>query len=344
MNHENNDEKSVFAEYLAELTSLIPFGYPVIATLMINLGALVEAGATLNDTTIGYFVNSFVGLLVELCPQYLRIYRKCKSPKVSEQTKQILEAQCESMSEGIDKVEKAVVCITSRYALARNLMRQHASFTQLQELTTALRFQFRFLFFATHLLHDEPILIIHPIEKWGIRAKISCITSNWTLHMVMAYFLKQQFPSLSIQSPRVEQVEYLLGQRSKAKGSMFWVYEMYNWTALDSLPSGQEHESYEQHCFNNGLDHRIWGEGVPSDITKFEGIRVILLGPAQYERRCNLMKDFTEQKASFEIEREMSQDEIETLLNKMVNISTEEKRRIVEQRSLETGVGLVDKE
>ncbi|KAF0981766.1 hypothetical protein FDP41_012423 [Naegleria fowleri] len=338
---DNEDEKSAFAVYLAELISLIPYGYPVVATLMISLGALVEAGATLNETAIGYFVASFVGLLIELCPQYLKIKKKCNSSKVSEHVKQILEAQCESMSEGIDKVEKSVVCITSRYALARELMRQHANFPELQDLMTKLRFEFKFLFFATHLLHDEPLLIIHPIEKWGVRAKISCIISNWILHMATAYFLKQQFPSLSIRAPRLEQVEYLLGQNPRAKGSMYWVFEMYNWTALDSLPSSDDDEEGEKY-FNKGLDHKIWAEGIPEDITKFEGIRVILLGPLQYQRSCNLTTDFSAQKASFEIEQQLSKDEIETLLTKMVNVSKEEKRRILEERSLETGVALVD--
>jgi hypothetical protein len=80
-------------------------------------------------------------------------------------------------------------------------------------------------------------------------------------------------------------------------------WNLYQWTAVDNagkLPSGLER-----------LETWVWNEGTPSDITPFNGIRVLLLGPPAVERSWNTARTFDRLRAYVRVEHTLTLEEVD---------------------------------
>ncbi|EFC37551.1 predicted protein [Naegleria gruberi] len=326
---ENIDQQiEVLANFLIELMKVIPFSYGPLAFLFLFMGVMFENNVELNDEQAAVYVNALINyasntfLLVDqfgdrIPPQILKQYE-----------------------DALRRIELSLVATSSRSEKVRAAMRAHPKFNEFQELTAANRWEYKFLFFATNILENEDIIVIHPLENWGVEMRIDGVTSNWSLHVLMAHYLKQHNPSLAIKAPPKKQVDCLLGEGSSmVGGSMSWVYECYNWTGIDRIPLN----SSDSECFSKSLNHKVWGEGVPCDIMKFEGKRIILLGPLSYNRSMSASRDFESQKASLTILRDLSNEEIQQLLSKLTSISKEDKQKALEEASKISHVAISEK-
>jgi hypothetical protein len=62
----------------------------------------------------------------------------------------------------------------------------------------------------------------------------------------------------------------------------------------------------------------IWNEGVPADIAAFEGTRVVLIGLSTIQRSWNAGRVFSAMTPKLESLGAMAQDEVRSLLAKML--------------------------
>jgi hypothetical protein len=162
------------------------------------------------------------------------------------------------------------------------------------------------------VLDDEPILVIEPETKLGILARISGVVENFQLHVL----LMDAFPQSRLLAPRrvsqrVADVARGFGPQ-QTEDTVIGAWNLYSWRAIDAgfrLPDPKDYKS------STGW---IWGEGVPEDIPVFEGRRVILLGPASYQRSWGSQRTFDKLLAKLECERTLTQSEVAGWLERMV--------------------------
>lgn len=146
-------------------------------------------------------------------------------------------------------------------------------------------------------LHRERIIVIEPSLARGFEALISDISSNFELRDMLAMLMWQNRFS---KTPGLGRFLEILRPVPKAgKG----VWNLYNWASVceGRLPPASDQSSSR---------HWIWGEGCPADITEFEGLRVILLGPPSYPRGWNVGQELPQLRAELEIQRWLDATEI----------------------------------
>ncbi|HEY3344864.1 MAG TPA: tetratricopeptide repeat protein [Anaerolineaceae bacterium] len=155
----------------------------------------------------------------------------------------------------------------------------------------------------------EEMLVIHPGLKRGYRVRVSGVSSNSQLHTLLAYLL--------VGDP---QGGWLPGVRpnrrimAAERGTLVpWeslvaqsIFNMVSWRGV--LPDGELSE-----------DPATWilGEGRPSDIPRFEGQWVMLMGPLPYQLTWIAGPKFHGLQAEVILEEIMAQPEVERLLARM---------------------------
>jgi hypothetical protein len=166
---------------------------------------------------------------------------------------------------------------------------------------------------------DEAFLVLHPATSRGYLLEVSGVAHNFQLHTLLADSLIPPSPGLlgngplrhglagHKPSPAVAEVAWGVGPRSIDEGST-GVWDLYAWTALTpdgTLPSRVDPE------------HWVWGEGMPADIPRFEGPRVVLLGPPSYRREWSTARGFAELRVSITLKAELTPDEVSHWLTRM---------------------------
>ncbi len=171
---------------------------------------------------------------------------------------------------------------------------------------------------------DEPFLVLHPATSRGYLLEVSGVADNFQLHTLLADSLIPPAPRLlgngplrsglpgQKPSPAVAEVAWGVGPRSIDEGST-GVWDLHAWTALapdGTLPSRVDPE------------HWVWGEGRPADIPRFEGQRVVLLGPPSYRRDWRTARGFAALGVSITLKAELTPDEVSRWLTRMGRAST----------------------
>jgi hypothetical protein len=155
------------------------------------------------------------------------------------------------------------------------------------------------------VLDREPILVIEPDTALGLIGRMSGVSSNFQLHVL----LMDIFPTPRSQSaPRVSRhvADIVHGRAGKQEDDapLTGAWNMHAWTALQGtgvLPHDHQESS---------IKHWIWNEGLPADIPTFDGYRVVALGPPSYARQFLAQRDFLGLRADIEIERLLSADDV----------------------------------
>ena len=129
------------------------------------------------------------------------------------------------------------------------------------------------------VLEGEELVVLYPALGRGYRIWISGIADNFQLHVLLADALigdpaRGWLPGARPHPDVVAAFKDgpVTSSLPPAQGS----FNLWNWQGL--LPDGTLPQGTE------GSEHWIWNEGVPADIARFEGTRVILLGPLPYLR------------------------------------------------------------
>jgi hypothetical protein len=155
------------------------------------------------------------------------------------------------------------------------------------------------------VLDGEPILAIEPDTGLGLVGRISGISSNFQLHVL----LMDIFPQSDVRSGRrisQKAADIVRGRVADQQDDAPLVghWNLHAWTALQAT-GGLPRDHHQ-----SSTDHWIWNEGVPAEIPVFHGYRVIVLGPASYPRSFFAQRDFRGLYADIDVERLLSPDEV----------------------------------
>jgi hypothetical protein len=161
------------------------------------------------------------------------------------------------------------------------------------------------------VLHEEPYVAIEPGSGIGIQGKMSGISENFQLNVL----LMDVFPSggfLARRRVSREAARIARGQGPQvADENIRGAWNLYGWRAL--TPDGRLPPTDD----TQGTEHWIWNEGTPRDIPMFDDRRVILIGPATYQRTWRSQRDYPGLDADLTVERRLDKDEVTSLLRAM---------------------------
>ncbi len=167
------------------------------------------------------------------------------------------------------------------------------------------------LYELLRVLDDEPFLAIEPTTMLGVAGGMSGVADNFQLEMLLMH----SFPRTAMKPVRIDEsalrVAMGVGPASLHQ-TIECQWNMYQWTAWrDEAMTAEGATDFES------SDHWIWSEGAPADIDRWDGKRVILLGPPSYRRswQCERMFEFLP--ARLRIDRELSVKEVTDLLERM---------------------------
>ena len=161
------------------------------------------------------------------------------------------------------------------------------------------------------VLDDEELLVLHPEQGKGYRLRIEGIASNFDLHTLLAAALIGDPAEgwLEGKAPDPDVVEALQGEASDSAMHTSGSFNLVNYTGLQ--PDGTVSKDLDSRT------HWIWNEGVPSDITLFDGLRIILLTPPSYERSWNVGRTFGGMVGRLHVEQVLTVEEVRTWLTRL---------------------------
>lgn len=158
---------------------------------------------------------------------------------------------------------------------------------------------------------NEEVIVLYPALKRGYRIRIAGIGRNFELHTLLADaligdpdqgWLPGKRPDPRVVAAAKDGPFPLPGEDISDFPAAEGAFNLYNWQGLQ--PDGTLPEGYSQR------EHWIWNEGRPADITHFEGLRVILLGPPSYTRTWNSGRYFPDMKGEVEVLETLSQTQV----------------------------------
>jgi hypothetical protein len=169
------------------------------------------------------------------------------------------------------------------------------------------------------VLDNEPYLAIEPETQLGIRGRMSGISENFQLNVLLMDMFPGKRSWLSRPKRRVSEAAARVSRGDgpqQLEESVTGYWNLYTWRAVKpdgTLPAYSDH---------NARGTWIWNEGVPDDIPVFGGHRVILLGPASYQRGWDAQRDFVRLRAGLTIEEQLSPAQIREWLDKMARANS----------------------
>lgn len=161
------------------------------------------------------------------------------------------------------------------------------------------------------VLDDEVLLVLHPGQGKGYRLAIEGIASNFDLHTLLAAALIGDPAEgwLEGQAPDPDVVEALQGEAPKTPMHTTGSFNLVNYTGL--LADGTVSTEFDSRV------HWIWNEGIPADITPFEGLRVILLTAAPYVRSWNVGRTFGGMVGRLYVQQVLNAEEVQEWLRRL---------------------------
>lgn len=169
-----------------------------------------------------------------------------------------------------------------------------------------------FLHKMLQVLDDAEIVVLAPEERRGWRVRIGGIADNFQLHTLVAGALigggeiggaGHPLPARAVGVAR----DLPCAPREPTVCSRL---QLWTWPALQ--PDGR--------LPANPLAHRdwfVWNEGVPADLLACHGTRVVLLGPAPFERSWNGGRIFHGMEARFDVLAPLTAGEVDAWLQRL---------------------------
>ena len=196
----------------------------------------------------------------------------------------------------LDLFASAAIAVLARSPDARRRARRAPELLKRARAVADLHERAKFLLELLRVLDDEVLLVLHPETGRGWKVRVAGISDNFQLHTLLADALigdpdKGLLPGRR-PDPRVAAAARD-GPVDPAAALAEGAFNLMNWQALRpdrTLPTGQE-----------GSAHWIWNEGVPDDIEKFEGVRVVLLGPPPCHRTWDAGRRFEDMPAALRV-------------------------------------------
>lgn len=164
------------------------------------------------------------------------------------------------------------------------------------------------------VLDNEPYLAIEPATASGIQGRMSGISENFQLNvLLMDVFPQRGWFAKRRVSKTAASIARGIGPQ-QTNEVLHGTWNLYTRRALQSdgtLPDPM------QGAQGDVRKSWIWNEGVPADIPPFDGFRIILLGPPAYDRTWSAQRDFATLPAVLTVERQLSPTDVSQWLTRM---------------------------
>jgi len=156
------------------------------------------------------------------------------------------------------------------------------------------------------VLDREPVLVIEPDTRLGLVGRMSGVSSNFQLHVLLMDIFPQSDPrgGRRISQKAADVTRGNVAEQQDDAG-IVGCWNLHAWTALQG--TGRLTNDHSP----SATDHWIWNEGVPAHIPVFDGYRVVVLGPPSYERNFNAGRTFLNLRADIDVERPLTSDEVD---------------------------------
>jgi hypothetical protein len=203
------------------------------------------------------------------------------------------------------RAPQPAITVLSASASARRLARPLAALLAplADELTAA-----RDLVRLALVLDDEPYLALEPATHRGLRGRMSGISDNGQLQVLLMDVFARAHGEPSSASEAA-----LRNARGEGPQDVDEVVEpsfaLYDWRA--ARPGG----------LSTGDEHVLWNEAAPADIPLLDGERVLLLGAARHRRSWLAQRQFDMLRAELDVEAVLERAEVDTLFGLMASRS-----------------------
>jgi hypothetical protein len=290
--------------------------------LLLALGALVEAGA---PPELAW--PAVIHQLPETLEGATRFAEACvdeaDDPSFPESVKSTghivgkrMPAEAAAWALMAPKCLAGVACLTRSSKLREETRRNRELLIAAEPLHQLVE-PATFLVYAMLVLDKEPLLVIHPESRRGWRLVMNDISTNLELYLLMLDqivgdpskgFLKAKRPN-----PRAVAVLKDPDAVVRKTPEIDIPFHTYAWTGL--LPDGTLPDS----TVDREVQHWVWTEGVPIEIPKFDGERVILLTKPVMKRTEEIEPVFTALAPRVRLLSKVSAPEVDRLLAKMAS-------------------------
>lgn len=162
-----------------------------------------------------------------------------------------------------------------------------------------------FLTDILRVLDDERLVVLHPGEGKGAEVRVSGLADNFQLHTLLADALIGDPGAGKLAGTRPDPATVAAagsGPPPKTAPTTAGTWNLWNWPALEpggTLPPGM-----------SGGMWTVWNEGTPADILPFDGVRVVLLGPAPYARAWSAVRRFPRMAGEVAVEKALTPEEV----------------------------------
>lgn len=258
--------------------------------LAVLSGAIVEAGAAPQALPSSIF-DRLVQLLDEMRPPSER------------------DEGEEELPESYYQFEQAAIAALARSATLRQGLPQRSAIRQrLRSYAT----RYGFLGKMIEVLDDESVLVLHPSTHRGWECQIGGIGDNFQLHLLLLGALAGQGPN-KIQGvePSARAVSASSDSLMNDNETVGSNWQLANWFALREGGIIESRGDQTDRCW-------IWNEGFPAEIARFEGRRVILVGPSSYPRSWSSARVFPGMVGSLQVERQLENAEAASVMKRML--------------------------
>jgi hypothetical protein len=253
-------------------------------------------------------VGILAGALVE-CGADPHAFPAAVFDRLLEQLGRIKDANDETeLPEGYHLLERAAMaCLSRSPELRAHLPQKAALLSKIQRYSE----KYGFLGKMLAVLDAEPLLVLHPATQRGFRFEISGIADNFQLHTLLLGALAGDGPDrVPGERPAPESIRASSdGPLSEKVASVTSRWQLANWFGLRE-GGALDTKDYDRTW--------IWNEGVPADIAKLEGTRVVLIGPSTIQRGWNAGRVFSGMPGKLEPRGTLSAAEAGALLAKML--------------------------
>lgn len=321
-----NLDKASMDNFLDELKNYITELSPLKAALLsVACGALVEhrADPLIALDPILEKVNTFLSLSLEFIKAFQEETKahpgNPQSIYNSVSERMPLEAEAWN---ALDQIYPSVIAMLSKSKEARKRVKLNEKLITLADLLYEKHRAAKWLFKISSILDDEEMLVLYPAMELGYRIKISGISSNHQLHLLLAGTLigNEKKGWISGTPPDPKLVSYVRDVFYTGNARAESYFQMHNWRGLK--PNGtlvKQFEKYNDVRFDYYL---IWGGEPPINIPKFNGIRIILLsdpssGAISLTNNFNARREFPFMDAELTVLEKLPLPQVRELLDKI---------------------------
>lgn len=157
---------------------------------------------------------------------------------------------------------------------------------------------------------DAPLLVIEPLTGRGIEARMSGVTSNVQMHILLMDIFPNPDNEKRGNYSKLD-VNVARGQgNANYQDSISTHWNLVNWHGAPEKSGIRDNDLAPHSVW-------IWHEGVPGDIPLFEDRLIVILDPPLIKRSFSWGRDFMHLDAEIVIENELSRQDVDIWLEKM---------------------------